>query len=114
MLIHVVSQLIKIKSKYYYKHTHTAIMVGALHGTAGSAPLLALVPFTSYTSPWGGIAYLIVFGLGLLVSMLIFGIIVGMIFSRAIQQGKAVINFIRSWVALASIVFGVFLLNDAF
>ena len=56
-----------------HSHRHSAVMIGILHGTAGSAPLLALIPLTQYASPWEGLAYLTLFALGVLLAMLLFG-----------------------------------------
>lgn len=98
----------------HHRHGHGAVMVGMLHGTAGLAPLLALVPLTSHTSAWGAIAYLALFGLGVLVSMLIFGGLVGIIFNRALQQGETMVNYIRGGAAVFSMGLGVFLLQGAF
>lgn len=43
-------------------------MVGALHGLAGSAPILALLPAAA-RSPAIGIAYLLVFAVGVTLAM---------------------------------------------
>lgn len=97
-----------------HSHGHGAVLVGMLHGTAGLAPLLALAPLASQTSLWGVIAYLAIFGLGVLVSMLAFGGLVGMIFRRAISWGGTMLNYLRGGVAFVSMGLGVFLLNRAF
>ena len=51
-----------------HQHDHLPSFVGALHGLAGSAPILALLP-ASAASPERGIAYLVLFGLGVAVAM---------------------------------------------
>lgn len=97
-----------------HPHGHAAVMVGMLHGTAGLAPLLALAPLTSHASAWGAIAYLALFGLGVLASMLVFGGLVGIIFDRALQQGETAVNYIRGGAAFFSMGLGGFLLQGAF
>lgn len=52
----------------HHQHEHVASMVGALHGLAGVAPILALLPAAA-RSPGLGIAYLVVFGLGVALAM---------------------------------------------
>ncbi|KPJ90400.1 MAG: hypothetical protein AMJ53_13650 [Gammaproteobacteria bacterium SG8_11] len=93
-----------------HKHRHSALMIGVLHGTAGSAPLLALIPLTQIGSPWLGIAYLALFAIGVLFSMLLFG---GAL-SRAIHWlqrfGDKVITLFRATVAGGSLVLGCYLL----
>lgn len=51
-----------------HQHEHGAVFVGALHGLAGSAPILALLPIAQQ-SPRLAIAQLVVFGLGVAVAM---------------------------------------------
>jgi hypothetical protein len=55
-------------ARYGHHHVHTASLVGALHGLAGSAPVVALLPVAS-RSPALGVAYLFVFGLGVGLAM---------------------------------------------
>lgn len=51
-----------------HQHEHVASMVGALHGLAGAAPILALLPAAA-RSPGLGLAYLTVFGFGVALAM---------------------------------------------
>jgi cytochrome c biogenesis protein CcdA len=44
------------------------MMVGALHGLAGSAPILAVLPVAA-RSPLLGLAYLLIFALGVALAM---------------------------------------------
>ena len=93
-----------------HKHHHSAVLIGVLHGTAGSAPLFALIPLTRIESPWVGIAYLALFAVGVFLSMLLFG----GLFSSAIRFlqrfGNRVITLFRTIVAGCSIAFGIYLL----
>jgi len=91
-------------------HGHGAVLVGVMHGTAGSAPLLALLPLAHY-GPWFGLAYLLIFGVGVLVSMLLFGGLLGMVFDRLAKQGERVFRVTRMLVALSSMLFGAMLLH---
>lgn len=94
-----------------HRHGHRAVMVGMLHGTAGSAPLLALLPLARLGSPWWGVLYLLVFGLGVILSMLIFGGLLGGVYTLLARWGDAVVRTLRVGVALSSISFGVYLLH---
>lgn len=51
------------------RHRHLSTLVGALHGLAGSAPVVALVPVTLMPSRPAAILYLAVFGAGTIVGM---------------------------------------------
>mgnify|MGYP002713000170 CR=1 FL=1 len=89
-----------------HHHRHGAVMVGVLHGTAGSAPLLALLPVGSYGNPWLGLAYLVVFGLGVLLAMLICGGLMGTAFAAVTRRGDGLLGATRGVVALGSMAFG--------
>jgi nickel/cobalt transporter (NicO) family protein len=94
-----------------HRHEHGAVMVGLLHGTAGSAPLLALLPLAKLGSPVVGMAYLLLFGLGVFTSMLIFGGVLGGVFTWLSRWGDQVVRGLRAIVAVSSIGFGAWLLH---
>lgn len=89
-----------------HKHSHTPVFVGLLHGVAGSAPLLAILPLAQMSSPWIGISYLLLFGLGVFLSMLLFGGILGHVFSITRRWGQQFVNGIRLMVSIISIGYG--------
>lgn len=93
-----------------HRHNHAPVLVGVLHGTAGSAPLLALLPLSQMSSPWIGLAYLLLFGVGVFFAMLLFGGALGQLFGLAHKWGQKFINGLRILVSLVSIGFGASLL----
>jgi ABC-type nickel/cobalt efflux system permease component RcnA len=98
-----------------HQHPHNAVLVGVLHGTAGSAPLLALIPLSSMGhSPWLGMAYLALFGLGVLLAMFLFGGLLGSTFGWLSRWGNSALRATRAGVALSSIGFGAYLLQTLF
>ncbi len=94
-----------------HRHSHSAVMVGMLHGTAGSAPLLALLPLAGKTSPWLGMSYLLLFGIGVLLAMLAFGGLLGGVFRLLSRLGNRLIIGLRALVGAGSIAFGGYLLH---
>jgi nickel/cobalt exporter len=90
-------------------HEHGALMVGAAHGLAGSAPILAVLPAAA-RSPLLGVAYLVIFALGVAVAMSIvsglIGHLSGQLSQRAETRGLAVL---RASCASGSIVLGAWL-----
>lgn len=66
-----------------HEHIHTkrlpprALLVGMMHGMAGSAALIVLAVET-VRSPWQGLAYIAIFGLGSVVGMAIVGAVIGL------------------------------------
>lgn len=93
-----------------HRHRHGALLVGVMHGAAGSAPLLALLPAAGRTAPWFGMAYLLTFGVGVLVAMLVFGGVIGAVFGRISRRGENMFRTTRALVALSSMGFGAVLL----
>jgi cytochrome c biogenesis protein CcdA len=55
------------------RSAHAPTMVGVLHGCAGSAPVLALLPAMEQQQHWLALAYLALFSFGVLTSMVLFG-----------------------------------------
>jgi len=88
-----------------HKHGHRAVMVGVLHGLAGLAPLLALVPIAKQPV-WLAITYLLIFCLGVFLSMLIFGGVLGKVIEGIQKYSVLSINVIRGLVGISSISLG--------
>lgn len=93
-----------------HDHDHSAVLVGLVHGVAGSAPVIALVPLSQATTPAWGLVYLLLFSLGVLVSMALFGGLIGLGFERLTRLGPRLLTATRAAVAAAAIAFGVVLL----
>jgi ABC-type nickel/cobalt efflux system permease component RcnA len=59
-------------SPHYHEHPEQlpwrTLLVGTMHGMAGSAALVVLTA-SSITDPWGGLAYVLLFGLGSIAGM---------------------------------------------
>jgi cytochrome c biogenesis protein CcdA len=94
------------------QHDHGATLVGALHGTAGSAPLLALLPIATQQSPGPGLLYLALFSLGTLSAMLLFGGLLGVLFGRVARWGAQGLHLLRRVLALGSVAAGLYLLHS--
>lgn len=88
-------------------HGRSAVAVGLLHGAAGSASLLALVPLAGATSPWTGLGYLLTFGAGVLVAMLAFGGLLGSGLSALQNHRPRIALALRVALALAAMALGV-------
>lgn len=88
-----------------YRHRHGTTLVGLLHGVAGSAPLLALLPLSNMGSPVTGMAYLFVFSIGVLLSMLVFGGLLGRVFASMHNANQQIVEYFRLILALFVIGF---------
>lgn len=87
-------------------HGRRALLVGMLHGTAGSAVLLALAPLALAASPWLGMAYLLAFGVGVMAAMLVAGGLFGAGLRR-LRRHVAAFTGVRALLALAAMAMGV-------
>lgn len=85
---------------------HAPMMVGVVHGLAGSAPALALVPAASQGSISVALGYLLVFSVGVLLSMFLFGLGLASFQSFLQRRSETVFQMQRYFIATASIVFG--------
>jgi len=92
-------------------HGRRALLVGLLHGTAGSASLLALAPLATAASPWIGMAYLLLFGAGVLIAMLAFGGLLGAGLQRLRHGVPSIANGLRAALAVAAMALGIALLR---
>jgi len=85
---------------------HKPIAVGLLHGLAGSAPALALIPAVNQGQIATGLTYLGIFSLGVMLSMVFFGL--GFAWTQQLlqQHYATVFKWCRHLIATLSIVIG--------
>ena len=99
--------------------SHAPMMVGMLHGLAGSAPALALVPILSQGQQSSAeqflfvAAYLLVFSLGVLISMSLFGLGLGFAQKKLASFNNKLFQWSRYLIAIFSVLFGGFWLSQA-
>lgn len=94
-----------------HRHRHGTVLVGLVHGVAGSAPLLALLPLSKMQSPAVGMAYLLVFSIGVLVSMVVFGGLLGRLFISLQGLGNHFAEGLRLLLAIMTIGFALYLMS---
>lgn len=88
-----------------------ALLVGLLHGTAGSASLLVLAPLATAANPWLGMSYVLLFAVGVLAAMMVFGTVLGTGFRHLRGTRAGVSSALRMLMAVAAIAFGLSLLR---
>tara|TARA_R110002167_G_scaffold184986_2_gene385532 strand:+ start:1324 stop:1704 length:381 start_codon:yes stop_codon:yes gene_type:complete len=87
---------------------HLPVLVGVIHGIAGSAPLLALLPSMVDGSPMLGAAYIAVFSAGVLLSMLGFGMVLGAAQRWLQSRGNDLFNYAKGLLGALTLVLGGF------
>lgn len=83
-----------------------ALFVGLVHGMAGSAALV-LLTLESIESPWMGVAYIALFGLGSMVGMAALSAVIAVPLRYSARSLTWLHNGLRATVGLATIVLGV-------
>jgi nickel/cobalt exporter len=93
-----------------HRHEHGPLFVGGLHGLAGSAPILAVLPAAA-RSPMLGIGYLLLFALGVSLAMAIVSGALGHVVGRLQRRsdGRRLAG-LRAISASGSIALGVWML----
>ncbi|MEX1033652.1 MAG: sulfite exporter TauE/SafE family protein [Cellvibrionaceae bacterium] len=91
-------------------HQHLPAAMGALHGLAGSAPVLALIPITLLESFSQSLIYLLLFSVGTTLSMSLYALLA----ASAVQGMKLPVHRVRqltagiSWVTVGVGVWWIF------
>lgn len=116
LIIIGVMALYRIMRDYLFPHAEkhqqaalAAPVVGLLHGTAGSAPLLALVPLAQLSQPALGVFYVLFFSLGVLLAMTGFGLAIAYGLRRLSRVDALWLSLVQSLLALFSLLFGLYL-----
>jgi len=91
-----------------HAHRHGTMMIGMLHGVAGSATLLALLPVGGSSSPVLGMVYLVTFCIGVLVSMLFIGGLLGSTLKYVGSFHQNSVHVLRAVLACFAITMGLF------
>lgn len=92
------------KESWSHDHTHRSFVVGMIHGLAGSATLMLLV-LTTVRSVFQGLFYILIFGIGSIIGMLIVSGIIGFPFLLLAKFGK-INNSVKILAGTISIVLG--------
>lgn len=88
----------------------SALWIGLIHGCAGSAPLLAILPAAGFASPSLGMAHVVLFNLGLIAAMAGVGFALRGGFARLGRRHRNFQPGLQSLSAVFAIGFGFFLL----
>jgi ABC-type nickel/cobalt efflux system permease component RcnA len=100
-------------------HSHTVsrlgwkpVLIGMMHGLAGSGALTLLV-LTQISSSWIGFLYVATFGFGSIVGMLLMSGIIGLPFAFASHKLTHLSQGIQTLAAILSICFGIWYAYEA-
>lgn len=89
-----------------HRHGHGVTTVGLLHGLAGTAPAVALVPVTTVGSVAGGVGYLVLFAIGTAAGMALYAFIAGILLGRMADRSVSLARAGMRLAGLATIAVG--------
>lgn len=87
------------------------LLVGMVHGLAGSAAVALIVLATVSSTPWA-LAYLMLFGLGTVFGMVLVTAVIALPASVAVSRVRSARRWLTLASGVASLVFGVFLARE--
>ena len=90
----------------------TPFAVGLIHGIAGNAPVLAMLPALSQSNLISAVSYLLFFSVGLLTSMILFGLCLGKIQHWFSNKHQYYLDLSASLVGVSSLTVGIVWLSS--
>jgi nickel/cobalt exporter len=90
-----------------HEHKHAPTLVGLMHGLAGAAPAVALVPLARFDSAFGGLGYLLLFAGGTAASMTLYAVFAGYLAGRATRVAESFGRAIGQFTGVGTIIIGV-------
>jgi sulfite exporter TauE/SafE len=88
-------------------HTHSALGIGALHGLAGTAHVIAVLPALLIPSSLEAIVFLLSFGIGSIVAMMAFSSVMGAIARRSSEHSTRTYRVVALSSCTAAVCVGV-------
>jgi len=93
----------------------SASMIGLIHGMAGFSHLLGLLPTLAFKSSAESVFYLIGFGFGTIVSMILFSIMLGFVAFKTENSNRPLLfRGVQLTGAFASILVGIYWISTSF
>jgi sulfite exporter TauE/SafE len=109
--IHEPGKVDENDSHHGFKFSPRSLVVGMIHGLAGSAALmLAIIP--TIESRVVGLLYIIVFGVGSIGGMMLMSLLVGLPFHLTARNFNRLNNALQSLAGFISIAVGVFIIYE--
>ena len=88
-----------------------SVLVGMMHGLAGSAGLMLLIVPT-INSPFAAVIYIIVFGVGSILGMMLMSIAMSLPLMWTADRDRVLNVILRTAAGVFSLVWGLFLINE--
>jgi sulfite exporter TauE/SafE len=90
-----------------HDHRHAATAVGMLHGLAGTGAAVALIPVATSSSPVSAVLFLVVFALGTVAGMALYGLLAGLVLGRTADRSVRVARLLARCTGVITMGVGV-------
>jgi len=90
---------------------HRSLLLGMIHGLAGSAALMLMV-LSTIESPIEGVIYILIFGVGSILGMMVISTLIGLPFAFSSGRFASLNHTIRFVAGALSVALGVFVMID--
>jgi nickel/cobalt transporter (NicO) family protein len=87
-------------------HSHAVTGVGLVHGLAGSGAAVALIPIIGFDSPARGILYLVIFAVGTVLAMAVYGLFAGFVVGRSAESSVRLGQLLARGTGVLTVVIG--------
>ena len=90
-----------------HDHKHAPTIVGLMHGLAGAAPAVALVPLAMFDTPLAGISYLLLFAAGTATAMSVYALFAGYLAGRVTRFAEWTGRALGQLTGVGTIIIGI-------
>lgn len=98
-------------AQHHALRQHKSLLIGMLHGLAGSAALMLLV-LSTIQSALEGIVYILIFGFGSILGMMVISTLIGLPFSLSSGRFTSINHVIKFSAGTLSMALGIFVMID--
>ncbi len=92
-----------------HRHEHKSLLAGILQGMGGSAALM-LVTLSTVNSVTLGLAFILIFGIGVILGMLSIGALIGSILKFTALHFNKIHEMIKAITGSAAVIFGIYII----
>jgi sulfite exporter TauE/SafE len=89
-----------------HQHTHAPVLIGALHGLAGSSHFLGILPMLALPTKTQAVTYLLAFAAGSIVTMAAFSCGMGLLGKHYAARGVRIYRGLTTACAISALIIG--------
>ncbi len=94
-----------------HAHSHKSLIIGIIHGLAGSGALMLLI-LPTIDSAILGLTYIMIFGIGSIVGMIGVSTLISLPFVFTAQKSKYINKYLAIAISILSIIIGIYIIYE--